>query len=84
MGHAMDGAGAPRGGEYREPVSGTNGIYALYHASVAGDVPGMWQRYYSRWRETTRERINPALLELLPAFHRAGSRTLGNVSNSVL
>ena len=31
-----------------------------------GDVPGMWQRYYSRWRETTRERINPALLELLP------------------
>ena len=26
----------------------------------------MWQRYYSRWRETTRERINPALLELLP------------------
>ena len=31
-----------------------------------GDVPGMWQCYYSRWRETTRERINPALLELLP------------------
>jgi nicotinamidase-related amidase len=26
----------------------------------------MWQRYYSRWRETTRDRINPALLELLP------------------
>jgi nicotinamidase-related amidase len=31
-----------------------------------GDMPGMWQRYYSRWKETTRERINPALLELLP------------------
>jgi nicotinamidase-related amidase len=30
------------------------------------DMPGMWQRYYSRWRETTRDRINPALLELLP------------------
>ena len=35
MGHAMDATGAPRGGEYREPVSGTNGIYALYHVSVA-------------------------------------------------
>ena len=30
------------------------------------DMPGMWQRYYSRWREITRERINPVLLELLP------------------
>src|SRR3954454_5142999 len=30
------------------------------------DMPGMWQRYYSRWRKTTRDRINLALLELLP------------------
>lgn len=30
------------------------------------DMPGMWQRYYARWRETTRARIDPALLELLP------------------
>ena len=28
LGHSMDGADAPRGDEYREPVSGTNGIYA--------------------------------------------------------
>jgi hypothetical protein len=35
MGHAMDGTSAPRGGEYREPVSGTNGIYALYHTPLA-------------------------------------------------
>ena len=32
------------------------------------DMPGTWQRYYARWRETTRERIDPALLELLPAL----------------
>jgi nicotinamidase-related amidase len=30
------------------------------------DMPGMWQRYYARWRETTREHLDPALLELLP------------------
>jgi nicotinamidase-related amidase len=34
------------------------------------DMPGMWQRYYSRWRETTRDRINPVLLELLPPLSR--------------
>ena len=32
------------------------------------DMPGMWQRYYGRWREATRERLDPALLELLPAL----------------
>ena len=32
----------------------------------AEDMPGMWQRYYLRWRETTRERLDPSLLELLP------------------
>lgn len=30
------------------------------------DMPGMWQRYYGRWRETTRQVVEPALLELLP------------------
>jgi nicotinamidase-related amidase len=30
------------------------------------DMPGTWQRYYSRWREATREHLDPALLELLP------------------
>src|SRR4051795_9338758 len=30
------------------------------------DMPGMWQRYYTRWKESTRERLDPALLELLP------------------
>jgi nicotinamidase-related amidase len=30
------------------------------------DMPGMWQRYYTRWRDATREHLNPVLLELLP------------------
>jgi nicotinamidase-related amidase len=28
-------------------------------------MPGMWQRYYTRWRATTRERLDPQLLELM-------------------
>ena len=34
------------------------------------EMPGTWQRYYTRWRETTRERMDPALLELMPALAR--------------
>ena len=33
-------------------------------------MPGTWQRYYRRWRETTRDRIDPSLLELVPALAR--------------
>jgi nicotinamidase-related amidase len=33
-------------------------------------MPGMWQRYYRRWRETTRDRIDPSLLELVPPLAR--------------
>jgi len=32
------------------------------------DMPGMWQRYYMRWKDATRERLDPALLDLLPAL----------------
>lgn len=31
-------------------------------------MPGMWQRYYTRWKAATREQLDPALLELLPAL----------------
>jgi nicotinamidase-related amidase len=34
------------------------------------DMPGMWQRYYERWREATRERLDPRLLDLLPPLRR--------------
>lgn len=30
------------------------------------EMPGMWQRYYTRWREATREFLDPHLLELMP------------------
>ena len=32
------------------------------------EMPGMWRRYYERWRDVTRERLDPALLELMPAL----------------
>jgi nicotinamidase-related amidase len=30
------------------------------------EMPGMWQRYYKRWENTTRDRIDPELLQLMP------------------
>ena len=30
------------------------------------DMSGTWQRYYRRWKQATREQLDPALLELLP------------------
>jgi nicotinamidase-related amidase len=34
------------------------------------EVPGTWQRYYAKWRETTRDKIDPELLELIPTLRR--------------
>ena len=34
------------------------------------DMPGMWQRYYRRWKQTTREYLDPGLLDLLPPLAR--------------
>lgn len=34
------------------------------------DMPGMWRRYYCKWQQTTRARIDPELLELLPPLKR--------------
>jgi nicotinamidase-related amidase len=34
------------------------------------DMPGMWRRYYERWRNTTQEHIDPQLLELMPPLAR--------------
>ena len=34
------------------------------------DMPGMWQKYYRRWRETTREELDLDLLELMPPLAR--------------
>lgn len=32
------------------------------------DMPGAWRQYYERWRETTRERLDPRMLDLMPAL----------------
>jgi nicotinamidase-related amidase len=34
------------------------------------NMPGMWQRYFTRWRSTTRAELDPELLELLPPLAR--------------
>jgi nicotinamidase-related amidase len=33
-------------------------------------MPGAWRDYYRRWQDTTRERLEPTLLELLPSLAR--------------
>jgi nicotinamidase-related amidase len=35
---------------------------------TAADAPGRWQAYYRKWAAVTRERIDLALLDLLPAL----------------
>ena len=34
------------------------------------DLSGTWHRYYEKWRDTTRDRLDPALLELMPELAR--------------
>ncbi len=36
----------------------------------ASDMPGMWARYYEKWQDVTRERLDPGLLELMPGLRR--------------
>ena len=31
-------------------------------------MPGTWRRYYEKWRQTTREQLDPRLLELMPGL----------------
>lgn len=33
-------------------------------------MPGMWRRYYTKWAETTRGRMDPGFLELVPELAR--------------
>ncbi|MGD9846064.1 MAG: cysteine hydrolase family protein [Variibacter sp.] len=34
------------------------------------NMPGLWRRYYAKWRQTTREHLSPEMLDLLPALTR--------------
>jgi len=66
VGHAVDGARiAGRNGD-RWTLPGAHGVHAFHYAGAAGRDAGMWKRYYERWRQTTREKIDPHLLDLMP------------------
>jgi nicotinamidase-related amidase len=46
-------------------------VFTRFITPVRPDqMPGMWRRYYERWRETTREKIDPHLLDLMPQLAR--------------
>jgi nicotinamidase-related amidase len=34
------------------------------------EMPGTWRRYYQKWRQTTREHLDPDMLELRPPLAR--------------
>jgi nicotinamidase-related amidase len=34
------------------------------------DMPGTWRPYYEKWRETTRERLDARMLDLMPSLAR--------------
>jgi nicotinamidase-related amidase len=36
----------------------------------ADEMPGMWRRYYEKWRDVTRENLDPSLLELIEPLDR--------------
>lgn len=36
----------------------------------ASDMPGTWARYYEKWPETTRAKLDPELLHLMPELER--------------
>lgn len=37
---------------------------------IPEEAPGAWRPYYERWREATRERLDPQLIELMPELTR--------------
>jgi nicotinamidase-related amidase len=39
-------------------------------AEHAGDGPGAWSRYWTKWAEMTRDQLDPALLGLIPELAR--------------
>ena len=39
-------------------------------------APGMWRKYYERWREATRAELDPKLLDLVPPLGRFAARAM--------
>ncbi len=50
-------------------INPSNTIFTRFiPAANACKAPGMWQKYYERWENMTLEKIDPALLQLIPAL----------------
>jgi hypothetical protein len=62
----MDEQGLAGRGCSRGPSSRENRLHPLHSAERPDQMPGMWQRYYTRWRIATRECLDLQLLELMP------------------
>jgi nicotinamidase-related amidase len=65
MADAMDGQGLAGRGGARESSSRANRLHPLHPARTPDQMPGMWRRYYTRWRVATRECLDLRLLELM-------------------
>lgn len=64
----MDGTRAARRDRTRA-VPPERTIFTRFMTPVkATDMPGVWQRYYDKWKDATGERIDPAMLELMPGL----------------
>jgi hypothetical protein len=63
---AMDGQGLASRGGAREPSSRKERFLpASFPPERPDQMPGMWRRYYRRWRVATRERLDLPLLEVM-------------------
>ena len=49
-----------------------------------GQMPGMWRRYYTRWRVATRECLDLRLLELMPPLRRFARRRPSLTKHAIL
>jgi nicotinamidase-related amidase len=66
VGDALDGAAAVAERRLAERFPERTVFTQFITPQRPEDMPGMWRPYYEKWRETTRERLDPRLLELMP------------------
>jgi nicotinamidase-related amidase len=66
MGHAVDGAGATVVLAISQRFPERTVFTRFITPQHAEDMPGTWRLYYEKWRQTTRERLDVRLLQLMP------------------
>jgi hypothetical protein len=62
----MDGQGLASLRRSRTFIPKERLLPSSYPPERPDQMPGMWRRYYRRWRVATRERLDLRLLELMP------------------